>query len=222
MNIVLCSITREKNQNNTLLDNSLQKIGDVEVYTETGNNGTNIKGLSKFYNECLEKFSDRDYLVFVHDDVEIIFSDLSYQVTAAMEKFDVAGVAGCINPKILEKNLWHWMGETHSNLRGFAGHSRSSNDFVVTSYGPTPARVVLLDGVFLAVNVKKLKTTNTKFDEQFNFHHYDIDFSLACNKNKLKLGVWPFIINHRSPGLANFHEDWLKSNELFVNKWKKV
>ena len=222
MDIVLCSITREKTPENTLLANSLKKVGDVNYYIETNNAGENPKGLSKFYNECLERFSDREYIVFVHDDVELVLSDLSYQVTAAMEKFDVAGVAGCVNPKIQEKNLWHWMAEVHGNMRGFAGHSRSSDDFIITSFGPTPARVVILDGVFLAVNVQKLNDSEIKFDEQFKFHHYDIDFSLACNKNQLKLGVWPFIINHRSPGLANFHEDWVKSNELFINKWKKV
>lgn len=222
MDIVLCSITREKDPNNTLLARSLDKIGDVSSYIETDNSGENVKGLSKFYNECIEKFRDSDSIVFVHDDAELVFSDLTYQVAAALQNFDVAGVAGCVNPKILEKNLWHWMAEVHGNMRGFAGHSRSSNDFIITSFGPTPARVTLLDGVFLAINTKKVYDSGVRFDEQFMFHHYDIDFSLVCNKNKLKLGVWPFIINHRSPGLANFHEDWVKSNDLFINKWKKV
>jgi hypothetical protein len=222
MNTVICSITREQKAEDTLLAKSLSPIGDIEIHIETNNSGKNVKGLSQFYNECLENFKDRDNLVFVHDDVELKFSDLTYQVTTALEKFDVAGVAGCINPKVIDKNLWHWMAGVHGNMRGFAGHSKDSNEFVVTSYGPTPARVILLDGVFLAVNVKKLRDSGVKFDEQFKFHHYDIDFGLTCNKNKLKLGVWPFIINHRSPGLANFHEDWVKSNELFINKWKKI
>lgn len=223
MDIVLCSITREKDPSNTALGKSVDKIGDVYFTMETENSGEKAKGLGTYYNECLDKFKDYNYIVFCHDDVELVFSDMSYQVQSAMANFDVAGVAGCVNPKIVERNLWHWMAGDIKNCRGFAGHSVNEQGvFNVTSFGPTPARVVLLDGVFLVVNVKKLRNTGVKFDEQFLFHHYDIDFSLTCNKNKLTLGVWPFIINHKSPGLANFHDSWVKSNESFINKWKKV
>jgi hypothetical protein len=222
MDTVLCSITRDEDPNNTVLGKSVEKIGDVYFSMETGNSGSNLKGLGQYYNECLEKFSDYNYIVFCHDDVDLVLSDLSYQVQAAMEHFDVAGVAGCVNPKIIEKNLWHWMAQDMKNCRGFAGHSvNEQGAFQVTSFGPTPARVTLLDGVFLAVNVKKLRETKTNFDNQFLFHHYDIDFSLTCNKNKLKLGVWPFLINHRSPGLRDFDQNWVQSNEKFINKWKK-
>lgn len=222
MDTVICSITRSFRAEDTLLYKSLQKVGDVEIFIQTSNSGNNAKGLSEFYNECIEKFKDRKHLVFVHDDVEILFSDLTYQVATALEKFDVAGVAGCVNPKILDKNLWHWMAQVHGNMRGFAGHSKDETEFIVTSYGPTPSRVVILDGVFLALNVQKIVESGVKFDKQFKFHHYDIDFGLTCNKNKLKLGVWPFIINHRSPGLSDFHRNWADSNELFINKWKKI
>jgi hypothetical protein len=221
MDIVLCSITKKSDPNDTVLGQSIEKIGDVYSNIETSNSGENVKGLSKYYNECLEKYSDVDYLVFVHDDVDLLFSDLSYQVYAAMQNYDVAGVAGCVNPKIVEKNLWHWMVDNKIHLRGIAGHPFDDKSFYVTSFGPTPSRVAILDGVFLAVNVKKLIETGIRFDEQFMFHHYDIDFSFSCNKNKLKLGTWPFLINHQSPGLREFNESWNKSNEKFINKWKK-
>lgn len=218
-NIVICSLTPKSNFNYTVLGNSVKKIGDVELFYENSNTGNKVKGLSKFYNECLDRFKERDYLVLCHDDVDILCSDLSYQVLASMEKFDVAGVAGCLNPKIIEKNLWHWMSEKQ-NLRGMAGHPVDDKSLFITSFGPTPSRVVLLDGVFLVLNIKKVLESGTKFDEQFNFHHYDIDFSLTCNKNQLKLGVWPFLINHQSPGLKEFNDNWNNSNTLFINKWK--
>lgn len=221
MDIVLCSITREKDFSRTPLGRSIENIGDVYISTQTNNSEPDAKGLCRYYNECLENFSDYDYIVFCHDDVELILTDLSYQVQAAMANFDVAGVAGCVNPKILEKNLWHWMAGDMKNCRGFAGHSVNDQGcFHITSFGPTPARVAILDGVFLVINIKKLKEANITFDETFLFHHYDMDFCLQCNKKKLKVGVWPFLINHRSPGLANFHDEWGKSNENFIKKWK--
>lgn len=219
MDMVFCSITREKDFNNTKLGQSqFTKLSKSLFFTETNNN--NKKGLSQFYNECIDRFKDKDAIVFIHDDVDLVSYDIVQQVKRGLEKYDVIGVAGCVNPKIIEKNLWHWMAEDRSNMRGFAGHTATQDSFVITSFGETPSRVAILDGVFLAMNVKKLIQTNTRFDEQFNFHHYDIDFSLTSNKNKLKLGVWPILINHSSPGLREFHQGWVDSNQKFINKWK--
>lgn len=215
---IICSITKQKNFNNTLLWNSLKKFTSEADHKIETNNTT--KGLSKYYNECLEEFKDYDSIVFVHDDVDIINKDLNYQLEQGFKKYDIIGVAGCVNPKIIEKNLWHWMAGERENCRGIAGHPNSSDSFFVTSFGPTPARTVIIDGVFMAINVKKLINTNARFDEQFTFHHYDIDFSLTCNKNNLKIGVWPILINHNSPGLREFNSVWNDSNQKFINKWK--
>lgn len=220
MDIILCSITKKDNPDDTILGQSINKIGDIPYYIETNNIGENAKGLSQYYNECLEQYSDYDSIVFCHDDVDLVFSDLSYQVYASMQSFDVAGVAGCINPKIIEKNLWHWMAGDKNNMRGIAGHPYGGEGFYVTSFGPTPSRVVLLDGVFLVLNAKKIRDSGVRFDENFKFHHYDLDFSLTCNAKKIRLGTWPFLINHQSPGLRDFHADWEKSNKLFIDKWQ--
>jgi len=220
MEIVICSITQKKKIEDTVLGKSIEKMGDFTFDMQTNNSGKDAVGLPEYYNKCLNKYSDVDYIVFVHDDVDIINSDLLYQVHAGLKSYDVIGVAGCINPKIIERNLWHWMAQDMKNCRGIAGHPSGSGDFYVTTFGPTPNRVAILDGVFLAVNVGKIINSGTLFDEQFKFHHYDIDFSLTCNQNKLKLGVWPILINHQSPGLKDFSDDWNNSNEKFINKWK--
>jgi hypothetical protein len=221
MDTVLCSITPKKNATDTILYNSAQKLKDVQLFMKTDNAGKDAVGLSEFYNSCLDKFADADYIVFCHDDVDLLFSDVSYQVATALQQFDVAGVAGCVNPKIIEKNLWHWMAQDPKNCHGLAGHPFNNSSIYFTSFGPTPTRVVVLDGVLLALNMKRIKESGVRFDNQFKFHHYDIDFSLTCNKHKLKLGTWPFLINHQSPGLRDFHENWVRSNELFIKKWKQ-
>jgi glycosyltransferase involved in cell wall biosynthesis len=218
MDIIVCSITRKLNAKDTILYKSLQNI-NVEWYIETGNTK---KGLGQFFNECINNYSSKEVIVFVHDDVEFISTDLDKQLSNAFKSFDVIGVAGCVNPKIIEKNLWHWMAQTKDNLRGIAGHPVSEENFYVTSFGPTPARAAIIDGVFMALKTRKIIETNTKFDEQFLFHHYDIDFSLTCNKNKVKIGVWPILINHQSPGLKEFDSKFQTSNENFIKKWKNI
>lgn len=218
-----CSITGKGHFEETVLGSSgFFKSNKNKFYFEVNNRG--VKGLSKFYNECIEKYKNTDYIVFCHDDVELINEDIESQIIKGMEEYDVIGVAGCVNPKIIEKNLWHWMAQDKRNLFGIAGHpisSASKKTFFVTSFGPTPGRVAIIDGVFMAIKTQKVIETNTRFDDQFMFHHYDIDFSLTCNKNKLKIGVWPILINHMSPGLKEFSQDWNESNKKFINKWKK-
>ena len=218
MKTIICSITKKKNAYETLINESLKKYtGELDHLIKVNNTK---KGLSQYYNECIEEFKNYDSIVFVHDDVDIINKDLKYQLEQGFKKFDVIGVAGCVNPKILDRNLWHWMAGDRSNMRGFAGHPNSDKDFFVTSFGPTPARTVIIDGVFIAINLKKLYNTNARFDEQFMFHHYDIDFSLTCNMNSLKIGVWPILINHNSPGLKEFDINFNDSNKKFIDKWK--
>lgn len=219
MKIVVCSITRKEKAQDTVLYKSLKSQNiNIDYYIEHNNTS---KGLGKFYNECLELYKNKDCIVFVHDDVDIINTDLEHQLAKAFKRFDIVGVAGCVNPSIIEKNLWHWMGSKKENLRGVAGHPYdNSGDFFVTSFGPTPSRAVIIDGVFMALNMEQINKTNVKFDENFMFHHYDIDFSLTCNENKLKIGVWPILINHQSPGLKSFDSSFEKSNTYFINKWK--
>jgi hypothetical protein len=222
MDTVICCSTKGSFFDSILYKTTIKEV-HCSIYFEENNLGS--KGLSEFYNECIEKSKNSteiENIVFCHDDVQIINTDFIDQVKKGLERFDVLGIAGCLNPKIKEKNLWHWMSEREDH-RGIAGHPYNENkkdSFYVTSFGPTPSRVAVIDGVFIAAKLKRLIETNTRFDEQFTYHHYDIDFSLQCNKNHLKIGVWPILINHQSPGLKDFNNVWNKSNTNFINKWK--
>jgi len=222
MNTVICSITKN-NFFDTILYKSTLKNNICNICFEQHNDGK--KGLSQFYNECIEKYKEQpkiNTLIFCHDDVQIINNDVFSQVEQGLKTYDVLGVAGCVNPKIIERNLWHWMAGDKKNFRGIAGHpiDEASDSFYVTSFGPTPSRVAIIDGVFMAINLQKIIDSNIKFDEDFKFHHYDIDFSLQCNKSSLKIGVWPILINHKSPGLKDFNSSWNVSNDNFIKKWK--
>jgi len=202
--------------NSCFLEKTLQ---NKEIHLEILYKNTTV-GLSKYYNNIIEtRYNDFETIILCHHDVSLEYVNLN-SVNQGLNEYDVLGVAGGLNPKIIEKNLWHWM-MPKEDYRGIAGHTLNEKQLFLTSFGPTPSRVTVLDGVFLAFNPKKIFSSKARFDEKFLWHHYDIDFSLTCNKHKLKLGVWPIIVNHQSPGLRDLNDKgWNESNEYFKKKWQ--
>ena len=112
---------------------------------------------------------------------------------------------------------WHLMCD-RSELAGEVAHSKDKNHWT-TIFGPTDSRVLILDGLFLAVKTAKLLDTNTKFDEDFTFHHYDMSFCLRANANKLKMGVYPIKVTHFGMGDSMNSQLWEHSAQKFKQKY---
>jgi GT2 family glycosyltransferase len=182
----------------------------------------NTEPLSKIYNKAIDFAigENFDTLVLSHDDV-IIESDLTYKLKSAMEKFDIIGVAGTTECKLEEPALWHIMGGGFGGgkLHGAVAHGSDSQKSM-TSFGPYPKRVLLLDGVFLAI--KRNVFEKVRFDETnpAGFHFYDLDYSLSCHKEGFKIGVSDIMITHASPGLREFTSEFDKGQKWFLEKWK--
>lgn len=222
MSICIFSCTPEKDEKKTELYKSCLEFDHLDVFFKKENK----EGLSLSYNKFLYSKDAEDYdtIVFVHDDVYIDDLKLEQKLNSAFKDgFDIVGLAGCVNPKIQRPCLWHLMagGFGSGNLRGAVAHYTDNTNITrfVTNFGPTPARVTILDGLFLAVNVKKVKEAGWKFNENYNFHHYDISSSLDANKKKLKLGVYPINVIHCSPGLRAFDDNFNKSEDLFFKEY---
>src|SRR5674476_443764 len=86
-----------------------------------------------------------------------------------------------------------------SNLSGRVAHGKNAFG-PVSDFGPVPAECELLDGVFLATKKSHLKQNNVRFDAQFDFHFYDMDFCRSARKSGLRLGTWPIHLTHQSGG----------------------
>lgn len=178
----------------------------------------NKEGLPKIYNKFLTE-ENKDYkIIFVHDDV--LIEDLFFEekLTRAFEKYDIVGLAGAKKCKINSPMVaWHLMCE-REDMVGEVAHSKEK-EYWTTCFGPTDTRALILDGLFIAVNVQRLLDTNTKFDENFAFHHYDISFCLKANQNKLKMGVYPIKVTHFGLGDSMRTPEWeasaLKFKELY-------
>ena len=182
----------------------------------------NRDGLSAVYNRFLNPRHSKKLIVFVHDDVSI--EDLFFveKLDQAFESFDVIGLAGNQRP---DPEDLSWF-DPRQPLSGFVAHPSPEQSapfarqtLVVSSYGPTPASCCLLDGCFLAVNTEKVLAAECSFDEQFDFHFYDLDFCKSCVERKLRLGTWPLWVVHQSGG-AFGSPQWNHAAEKYQNKWK--
>lgn len=208
MSIAFFSATRNK-ITDTLYYKSITKIAEKDSNITPFFESYNKAGLSKCYNTFLEKQIDNfEYIVFCHDDITIDDYNITSKLELYHKKFDIIGLAGGINPIIRQPALWHLMcgGFSSGNLRGAVAHYIDDQALHVTSFGATPSRVTVLDGLFLSLKTASIKAAGWKFNENYTFHHYDIASSLDANKLKLRLGVAPIWAIHKSPGLMNIND----------------
>jgi GT2 family glycosyltransferase len=215
MNIFYFSATK-KSRKDTLLAKNHSAYNSF-IFKEN-----NTEPLPKVYNKAIDFATEENFdaLVLCHDDV-IIESDLAYRIPSIMNNFDIVGVAGTTECKLQEPALWHIMGGGFGGgkLHGAVAHGDETQK-VMTSFGPYPKRVLLLDGVFLCISRKAF--TQVRFDESnpAGFHFYDLDYSLSCHKEGMRLGVSDIMITHASPGLRDFTEEFRAGERWFLEKWK--
>lgn len=185
----------------------------------------NTIGLPKNYNNILNQYkNDYDFIHFVHDDV-FIYDDISVIENILINyPYDIYGIAGSGKIYIKDPALWHIMGK--ERMFGVVEHKHNkrindleqSNQYVVV-FGPSVGNVVIMDGVYMCVKTKNIK--DWKFNENFEFHHYDISSSIDAFKKGLKLGIVPIHIRHE-PDLYDptKNENWIKSNKKFLELYE--
>jgi GT2 family glycosyltransferase len=213
----------------TFLGRSLARIPDSlrpSVTMAFGNTGPGALGLADIFNRVIERTDPQTNLVFVHDDVYLNDWFFAQRVLDALERFDVVGVAGSLNPDLSQPS-WALRFDADLKPAGWQpGVQRSGavSHFDYTSpkisvYGPSPASCSLLDGVFIAVKTAVVKERGVRFDPRFRFHCYDIDFCRSAAQQGLKLGTWPLSITHDSAGSYG-SEDFKQAARLYLEKWQ--
>lgn len=210
--VVSCTQETKDNKNSLKIFDSLRLLKNevkVKIHFE------NKEPLPKIYNQYLTKqtLRNHDIVVFAHDDVYVDDLKIKGKLDLASNGLDIMGLAGCVNPVIKKPGLWHLM-SNQKDWRGHVAHTtREEGVIQMTSFGPTPSRTVLVDGLFMAVNLKTVINTGWKFNEAFSFHHYDLASCLDANKLKLKIGVIPISVIHDSPGLTNYNDRSFQESE---------
>jgi GT2 family glycosyltransferase len=234
--IVTCTQKIGKEVDETSLIRSIKEQNfDLKCVVYEGN----IYPLSREYNMAIKQalIDDVDCLILVHDDV-ILEEDPIPKLEKLFDDYDLVGVAGTSKIELKSPALWHFMGggfengNNPSNLHGRVQHiverypdnggmqtGMVYKEKIETNFGFYPHRVVMIDGVFMALNRKAMETV--RFDEgnPCGFHFYDLDFSLNAHLNGLKVGVGDILITHESPGLREFTEDWRNGERWFISKY---
>lgn len=220
MKIAFYSCTRKDDISETFSFKSLKRLENKIDFLYDENN---TLGLSERYNLVLKEYASKfDIIVFLHDDVYVDDLSVCEKLEHAHKTLDIVGLAGGINPVIKEPALWHIMcGGFHSgNLRGAVAHNISKDQIAMTSFGPTPSRATVLDGLFISVKTECYTKKLWKFNENYKFHHYDIASCIDANRMKLKLGVVPVWVVHNSPGLSSFNDKgFQESQKIFLNEY---
>ncbi|HET6553624.1 MAG TPA: hypothetical protein VFG49_08810 [Dyella sp.] len=182
---------------------------------------SNSRGLPDIFNPRIASAAPSDFLLFVHDDVWLEDYFLFDRIAAGLQTYEVLGVAG--NRRRLPRQpAWAFIDERftwddHSNLSGAVAHATNPLG-AVSWFGPAPAECELLDGVFLAARQSTLLERGVRFDPQFDFHFYDMDFCRTARRAGLRLGTWPICVTHQSGG-AFGGAAWRAKYRLYLEKW---
>lgn len=182
----------------------------------------NVKGLPLVYNEAIEHAAhDPAILVFVHDDVHLSDFYWGNHLTRALNYFHVVGLAG--NKRRLPRQAsWHFIDENFSRdeveyLTGIVGHGYGFPAERISVYGDAGQECKLLDGLLIAAYSETLLTNELKFDPQFDFHFYDMDFCRQAELKNLKMGTAQVSLIHESAGA--FGEAWRQGYQKYLAKY---
>lgn len=182
----------------------------------------NTQGLSTIFNKAIDDADDDAVLVFMHDDVWLDEVHFAEAILQGLAKFEVIGVAG--NKRMLpQQPAWLFTDTAYTwdhrdNLSGRIAHGAQAFG-AVSHYGAVPAQCVLLDGVFLAAKKASLSSQQVRFDPQFEFHFYDLDFCRTATQAGLRLGTWPIKLTHQSEG-AFGSQRWINQYQQYLAKWE--
>lgn len=208
--------------NKSALGLSLQRIGQ-EKRIAACVAFANGRGLPKIYNSRITAGDNVEALVFMHDDVWIDDYFLVDRVLEGLKTYDVIGVVG--NRRSV-KGQAGWAAvdaksasEEAKNLSGAIAHGKDPFG-PVSFFGPTPADVEFIDGVFIAARKSVLNEKGVFFDTRFDFHFYDVDFCRTARQHGLRIGTWPICLTHQSGG-AYGTPQWTENYKVYKDKWER-
>jgi GT2 family glycosyltransferase len=180
----------------------------------------NTEGLSSVYNAHISA----DTLVFIHDDVVVPHLWWGDTIEAFLKVYDIVGVAG--NKRTFPGQRSWYLSEDDTSWgpdstypENFSGAIANGTDWVTSTkqyFGPC-GEVKTLDGVFLAANGKRLLEAGVSFDEDFDFHFYDMAFCARARAAGLTMGTIPLSLIHASKGI--FDTRWAAALEVYRRKY---
>jgi hypothetical protein len=167
---------------------------------------------------------DLEAVVLVHQDAEIVDSDLCGKIREAFRDPDVAA-AGCVGAIGVRSIAW-WEGSvtwaSFVHRYGEPGEefpSLSWDHAELPPYART-GEVDTVDGFVLGLSPWTVR--NVRFDESLGqlLHGYDFDFCLQVREAGRKVVTADFrMVHHHSLELASDPEGWIEAHMAVAEKW---
>jgi hypothetical protein len=185
----------------------------IEVI-EKVNDGS--KSLAQVYNEILSE-AKTDIIVFCHDDIYFDTTGWYHKLMKHFDKSDY-GIIGMAGTTSMPSSGKWW--EDRKKMIGIVNHESGGKKWeskYSESLNNNIAQTIIVDGLFIAVDKRKIKKF---FNEEFKgFHFYDIPFCFENHLEGVKIGVITNIrLTHKSIGQTN--EQWEENRVLFETKYK--
>lgn len=183
----------------------------------------NQTGLSTIYNQAIEEAKRHPaILVFAHDDLIICDFLWTERIRHGLKYFGIVGLAGN-KRRLPNQAAWCFVSpqldfDNPAYLTGCVAHGKVFPPENISHFGPTHQECKLLDGLMLAMDSQMLDITGLRFDEQFRFHFYDMDFCRQAENFKIKMGTIPLSIIHESQGHF-ISDEWTSGYQTYLDKW---
>jgi len=175
--------------------------------------------LPEAYNMILEQ-STNDIVVLCHDDIYFDSKNWGSKILKHFKRSPEYGILGLAGSTQLPLSAKWW--EDFSKMKGIVNHEHGGKKWeskYSASLGNQIDDVVLVDGLFIALNKKNIKQ---KFNEEIKgFHFYDVDFSFRNFIEDVKIGVmYDVRVTHKSIGETN--DQWEQNRIVFAEKHKEL
>ncbi len=175
--------------------------------------------LPEAYNMILEQATN-DIVVLCHDDIYFDSKNWGSKILKHFKRSPEYGILGLAGSTQLPLSAKWW--EDFSKMKGIVNHEHGGKKWeskYSASLGNQIDDVVLVDGLFIALNKKNIKQ---KFNEEIKgFHFYDVDFSFRNFIEDVKIGVmYDVRVTHKSIGETN--DQWEQNRIIFAEKHKEL
>lgn len=212
----------------TALGRSINVLRRLGLTVKIMANCENQSPLADVFNQSIKSEFAGHLVIFAHDDIELHDWHLGFHLSEALKHFDVIGVSGCKNSTngqpgwAFPRKIGEWANK--KNLLGCIGHDTLNSKqglrklSLLSRFGESIGKASLLDGVFIAARMDTLLVSQLRFDRNFAFHFYDLDFCRSATAKGMTLGVWPLAMTHQSGG--NFSSpEWQEAYSRYLEKW---
>lgn len=218
----ICRLTTDANK---LSIERLKTEGKADVHIKVIEN--NKIPLTSLYNrlKAEAKTDNVDYVMFIHDDVELNLYSLVNHLMSVDGKYDIYGLVGTKRIDTRHCPLTWFTGSRGLEQYRYGKvihdqYSEAINFFNDHSPDITDTNVITIDGLCMILS-KKVIESDIAFDSTLKNDFYDLDFCFSATFNyKYKIGVLvEDNVKHFSVGMSITKKEYLIPESYFRKKW---